>query len=52
MTNAEKFKEIFGFKINDKICVMPEEIPCPAEDCEDCPYNKWLDQEYKEQEHD
>ncbi len=47
MTNAEKFEEVFGFKANTQLCYMPEDIGCPlCEDCDDCPYNKWLEEEY------
>lgn len=47
MTNAEKFEEVFGFKANTKLCYMPEDISCPLhEDCDDCPYSKWLEEEY------
>lgn len=47
MTNAEKFKEVFGFKANTNICYVPEDISCPLnEDCDSCPYNKWLEEEY------
>lgn len=49
MTNGEKFKEVFGFRFNANICAMPENIECPTENCDDCQYDKWLDQEYKEQ---
>ena len=34
MTNAEKFKEVFGFEADMKSC--PIRIEC--EDCERCPY--------------
>lgn len=47
MTNAEKFEEVFGFKANNKICFLPEDIGCPLYDsCDSCPYNKWLEEEY------
>lgn len=47
MTNAEKFEEVFGFKVNPNVCYMPEEITCLLYDtCDSCPYNKWLDEEY------
>lgn len=46
MTNAEKFEEVFGFKANTKMCYMPEDIECPLSDCDDCPYNKWLEEKY------
>ena len=47
MTNAEKFKEVFGFKANTNLCYMPEDIICPLNsDCDNCPYDKWLEEEY------
>ena len=50
MTNAEKYKEVFGFP--------PDRGNCPAEECKICPINcsagfgcenilKWWDKEYK-----
>lgn len=52
MTNAEKYKEIFGFP--------PDKGSCPTESCENCPGHlieslctcKWWDDEYKEINHD
>ena len=47
MTNAEKFKEVFGFKANTNLCYMPEDIICPLNsECDNCPYDKWLEEEY------
>lgn len=52
MTNAEKYKEVFGFK--------PDKGACPAETCDTCPghveqflcsCNFWED-EYKEPNHE
>ena len=48
MTNAEKYKEVFG--------LTPDKSSCPTVNCEDCPghveeclgYCKWWDEEYKE----
>lgn len=50
MTNAEKYKEVFGFP--------PDEGKCPTESCDFCPCNfngefyckmhNWWDEEYKE----
>ena len=48
MTNAEKYKEVFGFP--------PDKANCPTERCEECPGHveeclctcKWWDEEYKE----
>ena len=45
MTNAEKFKEVFGFKPNKNLCYAPEDVKCPT-DCDDCPYISWLNEEY------
>lgn len=44
MTNAEKFKEIFGFEPDKKACVAPEKI-CDQY-CPDCVFNDWWDHEY------
>lgn len=52
MTNAEKYKEVFGFP--------PDKGSCPTECCEFCPGYveeclctcKWWDDEYKEVNHD
>lgn len=47
MTNAEKFEEVFGFKANTQLCYIPECLQCPTDDdCDICPYNKWLEEEY------
>lgn len=47
MTNAEKFKEVFGFEFNKASCVMPASYECPeCDSCEDCPYGDWADKEY------
>jgi hypothetical protein len=45
MTNAEKFKEVFGFEPNKNLCYAPEDVECP-QDCDDCPYISWLNGEY------
>lgn len=49
MTNAEKYKEVFGFPLSKSFC--------PAEKCEICPMEaatcdceKWWNAEYKESE--
>jgi hypothetical protein len=50
MTNAEKFKEVFGFYPDVDACVMIEPCPCcKYDDCisPDCANNFWND-EYKE----
>jgi len=57
MTNAEKYKEVFGFP--------PDTGNCPAEDCSVCPCSQmkikeiyecmtydWWNKEYKEKKND
>ena len=53
MTNAEKYKEVFGF--------MPDKGNCPADSCEYCPIKcdrpscverDWWNSEYKEVQND
>lgn len=46
-TNADKFKEMFGFDAHITICQM---IQCPDTKtyCEDCEYYGFWDREYKE----
>lgn len=52
MTNAEKFKEVFGTDLGPK----PEEAPCifdirkciPGNTCEGCPYEHFWVKEYEE----
>lgn len=52
MTNAEKYKEVFGFE--------PEREICPTAYCKNCPVDgqdcgkdyKWWDEEYKEPKKD
>ena len=55
MTNAEKFKEVFGYEINhysNSICTLTT-IECPNKNlpidpCNHCEYNNgWWDKEYK-----
>ena len=47
MTNAEMLEKIFGFKFNSQVCYMPYDVDCPMYDtCDDCPYSKWLNEEY------
>lgn len=48
MTNAEKFKRIFGLEINtiymDDMClVFADEC---IDDCDNCPYGHWANQKY------
>lgn len=57
MTNAEKFKEVFGTDIYPKN--NPKEAPCifdirnciPGNTCEGCPYEDFWVKEYKEVNH-
>lgn len=56
MTNAEKFKEVFGFEpdpdVENEFCIFTE-TDCEkmgVQDCDDCPNNDWWDHEYKEPE--
>ena len=50
MTNAEKFKEVFGFVLDmDSIvcCPSKEELPCCTGGCDCCYFHNWLDKEYR-----
>lgn len=55
MTNAEKYKEIFGIDVDPVMCPTISCKKCPAEVKDrysevyssDCPYG-WWNQEYKE----
>lgn len=53
MTNAEKFEEVFGIKIDENypedICQSIDHNICVEHDCSDCPAFKFWDQEYKEE---
>ena len=49
MTNAEKFKEVFGFK-PAKTCIIPKEYCLIQNSCKDCAYYHWQDKEYIEKE--
>lgn len=44
MTNADKFKEVFGFTPDGEYC--PKE--CPENGCINCDYRYFWNQEYKE----
>lgn len=47
MTNKEKFKEVFGFTVNNKM-MCPVNLNCDSIRCKDCPFNAdWWDKEYK-----
>ncbi len=57
MTNAEKFEEVFGIKIDDEgypsgICQSIDHKICEEHNCPDCPAFKFWDQEYKEERED
>jgi hypothetical protein len=53
MTNAEKFKEVFGFELNtepfiEDYCIATDDYwseTCPT--CANCSYGNWWNQEYK-----
>ena len=50
MTNAEKFEEVFGLKIDEypaSICFTIDQSICPEHNCDDCPAFKFWDREYK-----
>ena len=53
MTNAEKFKEVFGFNPDVKACVMPHTVCTYANEnseissCAKCDLRNWFSKEYK-----
>lgn len=59
MTNAEKFKEVFGYAPDTDSCIAPQKV-CDKQAelhikdadiktmCEDCPFKDWWHKEYKE----
>lgn len=47
MTNAEKFKETFGFYPHDS-CPLPNQVCESVDDCNKCPFDCFWDKEYKE----
>lgn len=56
MTNAEKFKEVFGYKPRQDVVLTNSEDTCVAPlrvcahekfKCEKCPFNGWWNKEYK-----
>lgn len=50
MTNAEKFKEVFGFAPEIPLeCILPKEV-CKTvkDDCNSCPFLGWWDKPYLE----
>ena len=47
MTNAEKFKEVFGVEIYGGFCPHIESERCiMCERCDECPHYNWNEQEY------
>lgn len=50
MTNAEKFKEVFGFEPEIPLeCLFPKEVcKVASNDCNKCPFLSWWDREYLE----
>ena len=47
MTNSEKFKEVFGF-YPDTYCLIPKRVCFEKDDCDECVFEDWWQQEYKE----
>lgn len=53
MTNAEKFKEVFGFKPNMEVCVVSDSMCTKSqeirktESCEDCDLRNWFEKPYR-----
>jgi len=49
MTNAEKFKEVFGFTPRTENCpdLSPNKVCQQQTTCEDCAFNHWWEKEYK-----
>ncbi len=51
MTNAEKFKEVFGIKIDENVpedpCAMFDHNICIDHECGDCPACHFWEKEYK-----
>lgn len=59
MTNAEKFEEVFGIKIEEHLryrlrdlCKLISNKPCADISCEDCPAFRFWEREYKEEQND
>ena len=52
MSNAEKFKEVFGYKPDKSMCILPRKV-CAIEAskctqlCDGCVFDGWWDKEYK-----
>lgn len=51
MTNAEKFKEVFGYEIEalapDDPCNMVDHDICIDNECDTCPLHRFWEKEYK-----
>lgn len=51
MTNAEKFEEIFGIKINEELVnmcnIVDRQICVDASDCNHCPSHKFWEKQYR-----
>ena len=53
MTNAEKFKQVFGFDLNPDLCLAPTHIHCEdTPTCYGCSWQTWNDQKYEEPKDD
>ena len=50
MTNAEKFKEVFGFEPEIPLeCLFPKEVcKVASNNCYNCPFLDWWHREYLE----
>lgn len=53
MTNAEKFKEVFGFKPDTTACVVSDNMCAKAHEvsninsCEECNLRNWFEKPYR-----
>lgn len=50
MTNKEKFKEVFGFSLNESaigVCPAPKTVCKQMRYNQECPFRDWWDKEYK-----
>lgn len=48
MTNADKFKEVFGFIPYGTEALCMSDKSCDHYDCNDCEFKAWWNEEYKE----
>ena len=46
MTNAEKFKEVFGIKPDTDRCIIPYLVCREADHCNSCPFDNWWHRPY------